>query len=718
MFQESGLETKTELDNPDLYLDRELNWIDFNQKVLTQARDTRLPLLERTRFLAIYFNNLDEFFMVRVAGLASQYAGGISDAPPTMLSPARRIILIRKILKKQIAEAYKCWDMIKEELSAAGLPLLSYDEVRPSLKERLKKYFMKEIFPVLTPQGIDAGRPFPRISPLSLNFLVMLNDPRDGGIRYARIKVPTNFPPFVALPGSGEISAYRKLGFSFRSGGAALWIEDLIKAHMDILFPGYEVVESHTFRITRNADIEIAEDEAGDLLQAVREGLEQRFFGEVIRLEISSTMPKCMRRFLVAKIGLPRWKIYKVKGPLDLSRLFNLAEIDRPELKYEPFVPKLPRPFREGQSLYPLIRERDLVLYHPYDSFGPVLDFVRRAATDPKVLAIKQTLYRVGLDSPIVEALMEARRNRKQVTALVELKARFDEEQNIHWARALEEAGVHVVYGLTGYKIHAKLCLLLRNEPEGLRRYVHIGTGNYNPRTARVYADLSFFTSDEEICSDVTDLFNAITGFSAQSSYRKLLVAPFGLREGIIHRIEREIEHHRKNGNGRIVFKMNQLVDPPCIKALYRASMAGVPVELQVRGICCLKPGVPGRSENIRVTSIVGRFLEHGRFFWFNNNGDPELYIGSADLMPRNLDRRIEVLTPVEDPMLKEKLYRDLIMPHIHDTADSWELHADGTYSRVEPQPGDSPFSSQKAFMALPSGWNPVDEDTQEGFSP
>ncbi len=697
--------------DPGLYINRELNWISFDEKVLCEAMDKRNPLLERVKFLSIFHNNLDEFFMVRVSGLVHQYHKGVKELSIDGLSPADQLMEIRSRLSRLLNIADKCWDDLREELSKEDVFMRRYSELDDVVKEGLKRYFVKEIFPVITPMAIDPGRPFPKISNLSLNFLVMLQDPGEA-INFARVKVPDSFKPFVAILTENEFSVYRKFGFTLRRGGESLWIEELIKAHMDQLFPGYQVLGAHLFRVTRSADVEIAEDDGGDLMEAVAEGVERRNFAEVVRLEVSSEMPKEMRSFLAGRLHIEKWQIFRCRQEIGMSRIMHLAGLDRPELKDSPYRPRLPYPLGERDPVLPILKKRDLILYHPYDSFSPVLDFLKRAARDPNVLAIKQTLYRSGSDSPIVAALMEARRHGKQVTVVVELKARFDEEQNIVWAKALEEAGVHVVYGLVGYKIHAKLCLIIRREQNRLKRYVHIGTGNYNPGTAKIYADLGYFTSRSAICADVTELFNAMTGFSHQEDYRKILVSPVTSRKGIVSRIYREIERQKKHGDGYIAFKMNQLVDQDCINALYRASMAGVTIDLQIRGICCLRPGIPGISENIRVTSLVGRFLEHARMFYFRNGGeDDELFIGSADMMPRNLDRRVEVLTPIESVELRRSMVEDILKRHLSDTANAWELSSDGGYSKVQCSGGGAGFDSQKWMMDHREGWNPVLEE-------
>lgn len=700
-----------DLDDPRLYFNREINWLDFNLKVLEEAMETSNPLLEKLKFLGIFYNNLDEFFMVRIAGLIRQYKEGIGSTAPDKFSPAKQITLIRKKLLPQLGLAQDYW---KKELCTAlhdaNIHITSYKNLMDSHKTFLKKYFEDEIYPVLTPQAIDPGRPFPRISGLSMNFLVQLHDPYTG-MKFARVKIPKNLSRFVFIPRNKEAKTYTNLGFSVNvRSNEIILVEDLIMQHLDMLFPGLEVVNASTFRVTRNTDVEIEEDEAHDLLEAVEDYVEKRSFGEVIRLEIKTGMPSEMYKFLMRRLKLAPFQIYKSKIPLAFSDFLRLYGVDRPDLKYSTYIPRTPAPLIEGASLNPMIRANDILLYHPYDSFSPVLEFVRKAARDPKVLAIKQTLYRVGSNSPIVKALMEARRNDKQVTVMVELKARFDEEQNITWARALEDAGVHVVYGLVGYKIHAKLCLLLRKEATGVQRYVHIGTGNYNPDTAKIYSDMGLFTCDPDICADVTDLFNAMTGYSYKENYRKLLVSPISTRKEIIKRIDREIEIHKKEGGGYIAMKMNQLVDKPCIKALYRASRAGVTVKLQVRGICCLVPDIEGISENIEVTSVVGRYLEHSRIFYFRNGGKDEMYIGSADLMPRNLDRRIEVMVPIEDSNLRSRILSEILDVHLKDNVKARRLKNDGNYERILKN-GSLTIDSQSLMMSHEGGWNYLGEE-------
>ena len=707
MVDKKAKESAPPSSDPSLFLNRELNWIDFDEKVLSEAMLPSKPLLEQLRFLAIFYTNLDEFFMLRVSGLLKLYRRGLPSPAPDGLSPSKQLALIRKKVLPLLAKAQNHWlKTLRPGLAEAGMPFLKYSDLSEKQKKYLGEYFRKEIYPILTPQAIDPGRPFPVISNLSLNFLVQLADPLDG-IRFARLKIPKNIPRFIFLPRNKEAKTYESLGLSTSARHSdILLVEELIGHHLPLLFPGLEVTGSGLFRITRNADLEIEEDESADLLESVKELVDRRNFGEIVRLETASDIPREIFGFLVRHFRLAPFQIYRVKGPLSFGMMTGLWEADRPDLKEKPLIAHIPPCCPEGTVPYSRLREGDVVLYHPYDSFAPVLDFIRTAASDPATVAIKQTLYRVGNESPVVDALIRARKNGKQVTAVVELKARFDEERNINWAEALEEVGVHVVYGLVGYKIHAKLCLVVRRETEGIARYAHIATGNYNPVTAKGYADLGLFTADPEICADVTDLFNAMTGFSRKEDYRLLLVSPHSVRKGIISRIEREIRRHRASGDGFLAFKMNQLVDRECIEALYRASGAGVKVRLQVRGICCLRPGVPGVSENIGVTSIVGPFLEHSRIFYFRNGGEDEMYIGSADLMPRNLDRRVEALVPVREKALRDSLRKDLLEAHLKDSRNAWELLEDGSYRKVVPE-GKTSFDSQKFMEEHRSGWTP-----------
>ena len=684
------------LADPALYLNRELSWLAFNLRVLEEARDVRHPLLERVKFLAIFASNLDEFFMIRVSGLRRQLAAGAVETAADQVSPAETLTAIRRVLLEQLAQASTCWNGdLLPALHAEGIHVLHYPEVSPRQREQLRDYFAREIFPVLTPLAFDPSHPFPHISNLSLNLAVVVDDPRQGE-RFARLKVPDIFPRLLPIPTESTETETTARQASF------VWLEEVVAANIDLLFPGLSVQAAYPFRVTRDVDIEIEEDEASDLLESIEESVEMRDFGSEVRLEVDEGMPQRIRQILINNLSIAPYLVYTVDTQVGLADLMAITRVDRPDLKDRPFVPAVPPAFTIEGNLFSVIAHRDVLLYHPYDSFTPVVDFIREAARDPDVLAIKQTLYRVGPHSPVVDALLEARHNDKQVAVLVELKARFDEENNIAWARALEQEGVHVVYGLIGLKTHAKMCLVVRHERDGIVRYVHLGTGNYNPDTARVYSDLGFFTADPEIGADVTDLFNALTGYSRKERYRKLLVAPRHMREDIIMRIEREIERQRTHGDGYLAMKMNALVDIACIQALYRASQAGVTVDLQVRGVCCLRPQVPGVSDNITVTSIVGRFLEHARIYYFRNGGEEEILLGSADLMPRNLDGRVEILFPVADPDLRRELVDDILNVHLRDTAQARRLLPDGRYERLT---GNPPFNSQLWELEHRGGW-------------
>ena len=687
---------------PEHYINRELGWLQFNSRVLEEARDPRHPLLERVKFLSIYGSNLDEFFMVRVSGLCRQLERGALEAPPDGMTPSEQLAGIRSHLQRERQLFYGCWhDDLLPKLGDEGIEIVSHDDLSARKKRKLRAYFEREIFPVLTPLAFDPSHPFPHVSNLSLNLAVVIADGSQAQ-RFARVKVPQVLPRLVRAPGGGR----DELGLDNSARGKFVWIEELIAANLDLLFPGFEVVAAYTFRVTRDADLEIEDDEADDLLTAIVEVVGQRHFGSVVRLEVREDTPKKIRSILERNLGLAPFQVDTLPSPLGLSDLSEIAFFDRPELRDAPIRRVRHPALRSDESLFQSIRRRDHLLYHPYDSFSPVVRLLREAVADPDVIAIKQTLYRVGANSPVVEALMEAREKGKQVSVLVELKARFDEEYNIGWARALEAAGVHVVYGVFGLKTHAKMCLVVRREAGTLHSYVHLATGNYNPVTARVYTDIGLLTDDDEITSDVAKLFNSITGYAREESYSKLLVAPVHMRRELIRRIDREIEGHRRHGGGRLIFKMNALVDRECIDALYLASQAGVEVLLQVRGICCLRPGLPGLSENISVTSIVGRFLEHSRLYYFRNGGDEELFTGSADLMPRNLNGRVELLCPILDPELRRAALRDIVAPHLVDTANCRRLETDGSYSRVELEVGEEPFDSQRALLQDSHGWH------------
>ena len=687
-----------DLDDPQWYLNRELSQLEFFRRVLEEAKDESIPLLERVKFLAIVGSNLDEFFMVRVAGLKQQIAAGVVELSIDGLTPAEQLAAIHKVVSKLLTEARDCYqDGLMPTLAEAGIHILGYPDLDHRQKAYIKKYFAQVVFPVLTPLAFDPGRPFPHISNLSLNLAVLIRDPA-GKERFARVKVPGTLPRLVPLRRSS--GGVRKDGIAPRSH-YFVWLEQVIAAHLEALFPGMEILAAHPFRVVRDADILIQELEAYDLLETMEESVRRRRFGSVVQLAVNRSTPVDIRDILRENLEVERRDIYTIDGPLGLSDLMGLTPIDRYDLKDPPFVPATPASLNHDHDhdMFAAIRHDDIIVHHPYDSFAPVVAFLQTAARDPDVLAIKQTLYRVGRNSPVVEALLEAATNGKQVAVLVELKARFDEESNIGWAKRLEAEGVHVIYGLLGLKTHSKIALVVRKEGDGVRRYVHLATGNYNGITAQVYTDLGVFTCDEDIGADATDLFNYLTGYSAKHNYRKLLVAPINLRARLESLIRREIEHQRQGGRGHLIFKVNAIVDRPMIRLLYQASQAGVQVDLLVRGICCLRPGVEGLSENIRVTSVVGRFLEHSRIYYFRNGGQDDIYLGSADLMTRNLDYRVEVLFPVEDERLIRHLRDEVLATYLADNVKARWLRADGNYAPRQPAPGEMLVSSQATFL-------------------
>ncbi len=693
-----------ELTCQSLYFNRDINWIGFNAKVLQEALEPKTPLLEQLKFLSIFYNNLDEFFMVRVANLMRQYKNNAANTAPDKIPPSRQLAEIRRQTLRLVSIAQDHWrKKLIRQLKDRGVRILSYSALNKKQQKFLDQYFLDEIYPVLTPQAIDPSHPLPIITNLTRNFIVQLRD-KHGITRYARLKTPNNVPRFLFTPRTKDAKTYAALGFSANTrDNDIIYSDDLIEQHLQSLFPGHEIVASGMFRITRNTDIEIEEDEADDLLDAIRDLVDQRRFGDVVRLEVSEETPAELRAFLMERLELLPFQVYRIKGALAFSEMMELYGLHRPGLKDENLTPTMPPVFKDENdaTIFEHFAEKDMLLYHPYDSFMPVQEFIQRASQDPHVVAIKQTLYRAGSSSPIVDALIDARRLGKQVTAVVELKARFDEERNITWAEEMEKAGVHVVYGMPGMKIHAKLCLVVRREPHGVRRYVHIGTGNYNPTTAKIYTDLSLFTSHAQICADVSDLFNTMTGYAEQESYRQLLVSPFGIRNGLLQAIQNEIDMHKQHKNGKIYIKCNQIADPACIRALYTAAMQGVEVRMQVRGVCCLRPGIQGISDNIEVTSLVGRFLEHPRIFYFHNNGDERIYMGSADLMQRNLDRRIETLVPILDQDIRKHLFDDILMPHLNDTAKAYTLNTDGSYSRKKVARHETPLHAQNLMMHM-----------------
>ena len=666
----------------DRFLNREVSWLDFNARVLALAQHPATPLLERAKFLAIFASNLDEFFMVRVAGLKRRQSMGLGTRSADGLNTREQLAVISRRARELASAHASCFlEDVRPALQEAGVRLALWDDLSPEQQAPLHDYFRSQVFPVLTPLAVDPAHPFPYISGLSLNLAVLVREPRTGASHFARVKVPNNVKRFVRVeeqPGaSDDVVTY-------------LPLEELIGAHLQQLFPGLEVTEHHVFRVTRNADVAVEEDRDEDLLQALERELARRRFGPAVRLEVGDTMDPEVLHLLVNELEITTDDVVKVPGLLDLASLWQLYDVDRPELKDEPFVPATHPRLSEGEtpkSVFAMLREGDVLVHHPYDSFATsVQRFVEQAAADPHVLAIKQTLYRTSGDSPVVDALIDAAEAGKQVVVLVEITARFDEQANIKWARALERAGCHVVYGLVGLKTHCKTCLVVRQENGQLRRYAHLGTGNYNPKTARIYEDLGLLTADPDVGADLTDLFNTLTGYSRQTDYRTLMVAPHGVRAGLVERIEREAAHARAGRPASVTLKANSIVDERVIDALYRASGAGVQVRLLVRGICALRPGVPGLSENIRVHSIVGRFLEHSRLMVFGNDGQREHWLGSADLMHRNLDRRVETLVRVKDPAVQEEL--DALMDRLlAPDVRHWELQSDGCWQLLPEGP-------------------------------
>jgi len=680
-----------DLSDPCLYADREYSWLQFNDRVLEEALDERNPLLERVKFLSIFGSNLDEFFMVRVSGVQKRIAEGAKEDCTDELAQ-EQLQVIREELLMQLPLKDSCWNEVLEPaLREKGIKVLNYFELSGEDREKLRGYFERNIFPLLTPLGFDSGHPFPHISNLSLNLAVLIDDP-DYGERFARVKIPPMFTRLIVVPEEGQekiISSFEEL-----KSGRFVWLEQLIAANLDLLFPGQRILGAYPFRITRDADLGFDEDGDKDLLTAVKQRVGRNYFGPAVRLETDYTMPERVSDILLKNLEVTPPLMFRAAAPLGLSSLMKLTQINRPELKYEPFEQRKHSFMADKENIFSALKKKDILLYHPYDSFESVTDLVEEAADDPDVLAIKMTLYRVDDNSRIIQALMKAADRNKQVAVLVELKARFDEENNIGWAKELERKGVHVAYGFPGRKTHAKMCLIVRAEIEGIRYYVHMSTGNYNAVTGKLYTDFGYLTSDPFIGKDISDLFNALTGYSRKDHYIKLLVAPQNMRHQILERIRREIDLHEKFGNGRLIFKMNSLVDYQCIRELYRASRIGVKVDLIVRGICCLRPGIYGLSENIRVTSIVGRFLEHSRAYYFRNGGKEEIFMGSADLMPRNLDNRVEVLFPVSSDYIP--IVRDVILgTHLKDNIKARLLLPNGRTERIYPQPDEEELDSQ-----------------------
>ncbi len=682
---------------PENFINRDLSWVEFNKRVLEEALNPELPLLERVKFISIFSSNLDEFYMIRVAGLKEQIAANVSEPSIDGLTPIEQLKKVERSLKPLLKTLDRYWmDEIVPELNRNNIHLYSIEDLNDQQREALTNYFIKEIFPVLTPLAFDPGRPFPYISNLSLSLAILIRKP-NGENHFARVKVPSILPRLLQI--DQIIQPNKSVATNGNFSASFIWLGDLIKANLQFLFPGMEIVEAHRFRITRDTDIELQEDEADDLLRVIEENIKQRRFGNVVRLEVGHPMPEFMLETLVENLQITKDDVHLSDGPLGLSDVMNFYKIPLHQLKEKPYYPVVPKVFEEDEDIFSIIKQKDILLHHPYHSFTPVIDFIKKAAMDPDVLAIKQTLYRVGTDSPIVRCLIEAAEMGKQVAVLVELKARFDEQNNIYWARELEKVGVHVVYGLVGLKTHAKMTLVVRKEFDGVKRYVHLSTGNYNATTAKLYTDLGLFTSDPDICSDVSDIFNYLTGYSKQKEYKKLFVSPINMREKFVELINREIENALAGKEAKIIMKLNSLVDPAIIAALYEASNSGVEIKLIVRGVCSLIPGVAGLSENIEVRSIVGRFLEHSRLFYFFNDGKEDIYLSSADMMQRNLDRRVEIAFPIENVKLKDQLMRTLIKVSLKDNVKARILQPDGSYKFAEVIEGTKKINSQEWLM-------------------
>ena len=687
-----------DLGHPALYINRELSWLAFNQRVLEQASDLTHPLLERVKFLAIVGSNLDEFFMVRVATLLKKHRAGLEDLSVDGLTPTEELDAIRTVAQAQLEAQSRCWrDALRPQLAAEGIHFLDLPQYTPDVAAWVTRYFEREVYPVLTPLAFDPGHPFPHISNLSMNLAVRV---RHGGrTKFARVKVPDVLPRFVPLPD----------GLSPTGGTAFVFLEDVIRANLQALFPGTQVEGAHLFRVIRDTDMVIQEDEADDLLESVDRGLRQLRYGAPSLLQVDADMPRRVLGTLVENFGVGDDVVVRSRDRTGFGDWWDIVRLPRPALKDPPYHARTLWAATEPDRVFEQVADGDVLVHHPFDSFTPVETFLRSAVEDPHVVAIKMTLYRIGHDSPLVDLLVAAADAGKQVAVLVELKARFDERNNIAWATRLEAAGIHVVYGLLHLKVHGKLCLVVRKEAGGIRRYAHLATGNYNRATAGVYTDIGLFTADPDVVEDVTDVFNALTGYSNQRTYRRLLVAPTGLRAGLVALIDREAAHARAGRASGIVIKNNAVTDPAIIRALYRASQAGVPVDLIVRGVCSLRPGITGISDRIRVRSLVGRFLEHSRLYAFQNGGDAEVYFGSADLMERNLDRRVEVLCPVTDPTLSRHLREVVLAAAQRDTARAWALGPGGTYHRARPADGVSAFDAQQHLMAWHAGHAPGD---------
>jgi len=699
---------------PELFINREISWLEFNRRVLDKSADPAVPLLERAKFSAIFSSNLNEFFMIRVAGVKRKVVANLFDVQTDGRTPVQQLTLIHQTTQELLDRQRKMLDEhLLPELKKAGVIITPYADLSKHDKAALQAVFEREIFPVLTPQAVDRGRRFPHVSNDSLNLLVVLRN--GGGSRFARLKIPALLPRFVPVPASKPEGASGRVltssGEVDDTGGARFtWLEQVIGANLDRLFPGNRVIASYPFHVLRDSDVEPDEDDDDhdDLLEIMRETLSLRPFGSVVRIDVDANMPRELRAWLLEQVRADTRDLYVLDGPLNCQDLFQLSRIERADLRDATFIPAPVFPVPDDGSgspslppadVFRMIRENDVLLHLPYQSFSGISEFVHAASTDADVVAIKQTLYRIGRDSPLIPSLIAARDDDTQVAVLVELKARFDEENNIEWAQTLENYGVHVAYGLTGLKTHCKLTLVVRREPDGLRRYVHIATGNYNANTAKVYEDVGILSCRENLANDVAELFNMLTGYAEPKGYESLWTAPDHMRHQVITAIRKEIASHREHGNGHLIFKMNSLVDRETIRALYAASMAGVKIDLIIRGICCLRPGVPGISETIRVISIVGRFLEHSRVYFFQNGEAPRVYIGSADAMERNFDRRVEVIMPVESPEIAVYLRQTMLDAYLRDTVNARALQPDGSYRRVKAAKGEEPFDVQAWFM-------------------
>ncbi|HEY9763228.1 MAG TPA: polyphosphate kinase 1 [Trichocoleus sp.] len=699
-----------DLRQPQYYVNRETSWLEFNRRVLHEALDDRTPLLERLKFLSIFSSNLDEYFMVRVAGIKEQISAEVGTRTPDGFMPSEHLQVISQTLRPMVTEQHEFFEQtLRPQMRSRGIYLLNYEDLNRPQQDYLKGYFEEQIFPVLTPLAVDPGHPFPHISNLSLNLAVVVRDTHTQEEHFARVKVPKVLPRFVVLPktliNSDQGEVHHWLGVP---------LEQVIAHNLDLLFPGMVVQEHYLFRITRDADLAVEEDDAEDLMSAIEQELrKRRLGGSAVRMEIHEQTPAPIRSMLMQELGLADEDVYEINGLLCLGDLMTFLSLPLPDLKDPSWAPVVPSPLATAlnrsnsddseadvaDNMFSLLRRQDQLIHHPYHSFsGTVQCFITHAAHDPHVLAIKMTLYRTSGDSPIVNALISAAENGKQVVVLVELKARFDEENNINWARKLETSGVHVVYGLAGLKTHTKVTLVVRREGGQIRRYCHLGTGNYNPKTARLYTDLGLLTGRDDLGADLTDLFNYLTGYSRQKSYRKLLVAPLTLRQQMMALIRQEAEQARRGNSAQITAKMNSLVDPEIITALYEASQAGVQIDLIIRGMCCLRPGVKGVSDNIRVISIIGRFLEHSRIFYFRNGGDELLLLGSADWMRRNLDRRVEAVVPIEDARIRSEL-KQILEISLADNRQAWDMQSDGSYVQRSPEKGQRDRNSQRIFM-------------------